>query len=75
MDWKRRLILGWIAASLIWIAYAFRYFIEPELDYTAWTVLGVVEAAGLLLGLPLAAFGAGIAIRWLLEANENDPQS
>jgi hypothetical protein len=74
MDWKRRLIRVWIAASLIWIAYAFRYFIEPELD-TAWTVFGVVEAAGLLLGLPLAAFGAGIAIRWLLEANESDPQS
>jgi len=75
MDWKRRLILVWIAASLIWIAYTFRYFIEPELDYTAWTVFGIVEAAGLLLGLPLAALGAGIAIRWLLQANENDPRS
>ena len=74
MDWKRRLIRVWIAASLVWIAYAFRYFIEPELDYTtAWTVLSIVEAVGLLLGLPLAVLGAGIAIRWLLQAD--DPQS
>jgi hypothetical protein len=75
MGWKRRLVRIWIAASLIWIAYAFRFFIEPELEYTAWTALGIVEAAGLLLGLPLAALGAGIAIRSLLQANENDPRS
>jgi len=75
MDWKRRLIRVWIAASLIWIAYAFRYFIEPELDYTAWTMLGLVEAAGLLLGLPLAALGAAIAVRWLLQTDESDPWS
>ena len=73
MSWKRCLLRVWIAASLIWMAYAFRYFIEPELEYTAWTVLGIVEAAGLLLGLPLAVLGAGIAIRWLLQAD--DPQS
>ena len=35
-----------------------------EVGDTAWTALGIVEAAGLLLGLPLAALGAGIAIRW-----------
>ena len=74
MDWKRRLIRLWIAASLIWIAYAFRYFIEPEVDFTAWTVFGIVEAAGLLLGLPLAALGAGIAIHWLLQVNEDEPR-
>jgi hypothetical protein len=74
MDWQRRLIRVWIASSLIWIAYAFRYFIEPELDYTtAWTVLSIVEAVGLLLGLPLAVLGAGIAIRWLLQVD--DPPS
>jgi len=75
MGWKRRLVRIWIAASLIWIAYAFRFFIEPELEYTVWIALGIVEAAGLLLGLPLAALGAGIAIRSLLQANENDPRS
>jgi hypothetical protein len=73
MGWKRRLVGVWIAASLIWIVCAFRFFIEPELEYTAWTALGIVEAAGLLLGLPLAALGAGIAIRWLLQAD--DPPS
>ena len=75
MDWKRRLLRVWIAASLIWIAYAFRYFIEPELDYTAWTMLGFAEAAGLLLGVPLAALGAAIAVRWLLQADASDPWS
>jgi hypothetical protein len=73
MDWKRRLLGIWSAASLIWIVYAFRRFIESELDYTTWTVLGIVEAAGLLLGLPLAVLGAGIAIRWLLQVD--DPPS
>ena len=73
MGWKRRFICVWIAASLIWIAYAFRFFIEPELEYTAWTPLGIVEAAGLLLGFPLAALGAAVAIRWLLQAD--DPPS
>jgi hypothetical protein len=70
MSWKRRLLCTWIAASLIWIAYAFRFVIEPELGDIAWTVLDIVEAAGLMLGLPLAALVAGIAIRWLLQANE-----
>jgi hypothetical protein len=74
MAWKRRLLWIWCAASLIWIVYAFRLFIESELDYTTWTILGIVEAAGLLLGLPLAALGAGIAVRWLLQANENEPR-
>ena len=73
MDWKRHLIRVWIATSLIWIAYAFRFFIEPELDYTTWTVLSIVEAADVLLGLPLAALGAGIAIRWLMQVD--DPES
>jgi hypothetical protein len=72
MDWKRRLIRVWIAASLIWIAYVFRFFIEPELDYTTWTILSIVEAVGVLLGLPLAVLGAGIAIRWLMEADHPD---
>jgi hypothetical protein len=70
MAWKRRLLWIWFAASLVWIAYAFRLFIESELDYTTWTILGIVEAAGLLLGLPLAVLGAGIAIRWLLEVDD-----
>ena len=56
-----------------WIAYAFRFFIKPELDYTTWTVLSIVEATGVLLGLPLAALGAGIAIRWLMQVD--DPES
>ena len=73
MGWKRRLLCIWIAASLIWSAYAFRFVIEPELEDIAWTVLDIVEAAGLMLGLPLAALGAGIAICWLLQAN--DPRS
>jgi hypothetical protein len=70
MGWKRRLLCSWIAASLIWIAYAFWFVIEPELGAIAWTVLDIVEAAGLVLGLPLAALGAGIAIRWLLQASD-----
>jgi hypothetical protein len=70
MGWKRRLLCTWIAASLIWIAYAFRFVIEPELGAIAWTVLDIVGAAGLVLGLPLAALGAGIAIRWLLQASD-----
>jgi hypothetical protein len=70
MGWKRRLLCTWIAASLLWIAYAFRFVMEPELDAIAWTVLDMVEAAGLALGLPLAALGAGIAIRWLLQASD-----
>ena len=71
MDWQRRLVRVWVASSLIWIAYASLYFIEPELDYTTWTVLSIVEAAGLLLGLPLAVLGAGIAIRWLLQVDDS----
>jgi hypothetical protein len=70
MGWKRRLLWIWIAASLIWIAYAFRFVIEPEFGDIAWTALDIVETAGLMLGLPLAALGAGIAIRWLLQAND-----
>jgi hypothetical protein len=70
MGWKRRLLCTWIAASLIWIAYAFRFVIEPEFGEVAWTVLDIVEADGLMLGLPLAALGAVIAISWLLRANE-----
>ena len=73
MGWKRRLLWIWFAASLVWVAYAVRLFIKSEVGDTAWTALGTVEAGGLLLGLPLAALGAGIAIRWLLQAS--DPRS
>ena len=65
MNWKRRLLLLWLAASLAWIVFAFLQFLEPQLDGFAWTAWDILDCLTILLGLPLACLGGAIAIMWI----------
>jgi hypothetical protein len=71
MGGKRRLLLllTWLVAPLIWIVFAFLHAIAPQFDEIAWTFVDLVEAAGILLGLPVAALGAGIAVLWIVRGS------
>jgi hypothetical protein len=68
MGWKRCVFLGWLVASAIWMVFAFFHVIEPQFSEIAWSVVDVVECAAILLGLPVAALGAGIAVLWIARA-------
>jgi hypothetical protein len=69
MGWKRCVFLGWLVASAAWIAFAFFDVIEPQLGEVTWSFLDIVEGAAVLIGLPVAALGAGIAILWIARAS------
>jgi hypothetical protein len=68
MGWKRCVFFGWLVASAIWIVFAFLDVIEPQLDEIAWSFVAIAECAAILLGLPVAALGAGIAVLWIARA-------
>ena len=67
MSWKRRLFLFWLAASSIWIVFACFEVIEPQLDEIEWTFGEILEFLVIVLGFPLACFGAAIAIMWIAQ--------
>jgi hypothetical protein len=71
MSWNRRLLYIWLIASLVWIVFAFLYAITPELDDMAWGVGDIAECIAILLGLPVAGLGAGIAILWIVRDSES----
>ena len=58
----------WLVASAAWIAFAFFDVIEPQVDEIAWNFVDIVECVAVLLGLPVAALGAGIAVLWIARA-------
>jgi len=66
MAWKRRVFLLWLAASSVWIVFAFLQFVEPQMDEVAWTVWDVVDCLAVLCGLPLACLGTGVVLACLL---------
>jgi hypothetical protein len=69
MGWKRRVFLGWLVASAIWIVFAFLDVIEPQFGEIDWSFVEVVECTAILFGLPVAALGAGIAVLWIARAS------
>ncbi len=65
MNLKRWLFLFWLAATLVWIVFAFLQFMEPRWDEITWTVWDVVDLLVVLFGLPLACLGAAVAIMFI----------
>jgi hypothetical protein len=72
MQRKWWLLLLWLAASALWIAFAVTQLdalTETEIveaPPSAWTIEHVVETVLLLFGLPLALLGVGLAISWII---------
>jgi len=75
MGWKRWVFVGWLVASAAWIAFAFYHVIEPQLGEITWSFLDIVECVAVLVGLPVAALGAGIAILWIARAGREPDHS
>ena len=69
MGWKRCVFLVWLVASAAWIAFAFFDVIQPEFGDIAWSFVDIVECVAVLIGLPAAALGAGIAVLWIARAS------
>jgi hypothetical protein len=68
MGWKRCVFLGWLGASAFWIVFAYLDVIEPQFGGISWSIVDIAECAAILLGLPVAALGAGIAVLWIARA-------
>jgi len=52
------------------MVFAFHYAIAPQFDEIAWTFGDIVEAVGILFGIPIAGLGAGVAILWIARSPE-----
>jgi hypothetical protein len=73
---KWRLLLLWLIASAIWIAFALvRLDTAADVDVqiegpqaeSVWSIEDAFDRAALLFGVPLALLGTGLAIGWILK--------
>ncbi len=74
---RRLLLLLWLLLSTIWIVFALRQFkeyrdleIEDGSGAGAWTFGQVIDLAALLVGVPLAVLGTGIALGWIFQGTK-----
>ncbi|MBS0224472.1 MAG: hypothetical protein JSR91_27445 [Proteobacteria bacterium] len=72
MQRKGWLLLLWLVASALWIAFAITQLNAltdtgiVETPPSVWTIERIVETGVLLFGLPLALLGVGFAVGWII---------
>jgi hypothetical protein len=84
MNWRRGLLRLWLVASALWVACTFWWregclipaflgggdpwcsdpMVEPLREH--------IESAVIILGIPAAAIGAGVACIWIFRALDRD---
>ena len=83
MNWRRGLLRLWLAASTLWVACTFWWregcLIPAFLGGDPWcsdpmvdSLRDHIESAVIILGMPAAAFGTGVACIWILRALDRD---
>jgi hypothetical protein len=85
MTWRRGLLHLWLVGSALWIACTFWWreacLIPAFLGGDPWCsdsmvdpLLEHIESAVIILGIPAAAFGAGVACICIFRALDRDPR-